>query len=137
MLVFTINRIIQSIIVIFLTSIVIFAGIFAIGNPVDLLMDSRATFEEMEQIKANLGLDKPFWEQYYIFLKSAVKGDFGHSYIYNVPAMQLIFQRLPATLELAFISLILSIFIGIPVGVVAGIYSKNIFVFSSIRLEYL
>ena len=71
MLVFTINRIIQSIIVIFLTSIVIFAGIFAIGNPVDLLMDSRATFEEMEQIKANLGLDKPFWEQYYIFLKSA------------------------------------------------------------------
>ena len=63
MLVFTINRIIQSIIVIFLTSIVIFAGIFAIGNPVDLLMDSRATFEEMEQIKANLGLDKPFWEQ--------------------------------------------------------------------------
>jgi peptide/nickel transport system permease protein len=127
MLVFTINRIIQSIIVIFLTSIVIFAGIFAIGNPVDLLMDSRATFEEMEQIKANLGLDKPFWEQYYIFLKSAVKGDFGHSYIYNVPAMQLIFQRLPATLELAFISLILSIFIGIPVGVVAGIYSKNIF----------
>ena len=127
MLVFTINRIIQSIIVIFLTSIVIFAGIFAIGNPVDLLLDSRATFEEMEQIKVNLGLDKPFWEQYYIFLKSAVKGDFGHSFIYNVPAMELIFQRLPATLELAFISLILSIIIGIPVGVVAGIYSKNIF----------
>ena len=126
MLVFIINRIIQSMIVIFLTSIVIFAGIFAIGNPVDLLLDSRATFEEMEQIKANLGLDKPFWEQYYIFLKSAVNGDFGHSYIYNVPAMQLIFQRLPATLELAFISLILSIIIGIPVGVVAGIYSKNI-----------
>ena len=127
MFIFTINRIFQSIVVIFLTSIIIFAGIFAIGNPVDLLLDSRATFEEMERIKANLGLDKPFWEQYYIFLKSAVKGDFGHSYIYNVPAMQLIFQRLPATLELALISLILSIFIGIPVGIFVGIYSKNIF----------
>ena len=107
MLFFTINRIFQSIVVIFLTSIIIFAGIFAIGNPVDLLLDSRATFEEMERIKANLGLDKPFWEQYYIFLKSAVKGDFGHSYIYNIPAMQLVFHRLHATLELALISLIL------------------------------
>ena len=122
---FFITRIFQFIIVIFITSIIIFAGIYAIGNPIDLLLDSRATFEEMERIKVKLGLDKPFWEQYYIFLKSALVGDFGHSYIYNIPAMELIFQRLPATLELAFISLFLSIVIGIPVGVIAGMYAKN------------
>ena len=122
---FFITRIFQFIIVIFVTSIIIFAGIYAIGNPIDLLLDSRATFEEMERIKAKLGLDKPFIEQYYIFLKSALIGDFGHSYIYNIPAMELIFQRLPATLELAFISLILSIVVGIPVGVIAGMYAKN------------
>ena len=122
---FFITRIFQFIIVIFVTSIIIFAGIYAIGNPIDLLLDSRATFEEMERIKVKLGLDKPFWEQYYIFLKSALVGDFGHSYIYNIPAMELIFQRLPATLELAFISLFLSIVVGIPVGVIAGMYAKN------------
>ena len=122
---FFIIRIFQFIIVIFITSIIIFAGIYAIGNPIDLLLDSRATFEEMERIKVKLGLDKPFWEQYYIFLKSALVGDFGHSYIYNIPAMELIFQRLPATLELAFISLFLSIVVGIPVGVIAGMYAKN------------
>ena len=122
---FFITRIFQFIIVIFITSIIIFAGIYAIGNPIDLLLDSRATFEEMERIKVKLGLDKPFWEQYYIFLKSALVGDFGHSYIYNIPAMELIFQRLPATLELAFISLFLSIVVGIPVGVIAGMYAKN------------
>jgi len=122
---FFITRIFQFIIVIFITSIIIFAGIYAIGNPIDLLLDSRATFEEMERIKVKLGLDKPFWEQYYIFLKSALVGDFGHSYIYNIPAMELIFQRLPATLELAFISLFLSILVGIPVGVIAGMYAKN------------
>ena len=122
---FIITRIFQFIIVIFITSIIIFPGIYAIGNPIDLLLDSRATFEEMERIKVKLGLDKPFWEQYYIFLKSALVGDFGHSYIYNIPAMELIFQRLPATLELAFISLFLSIVVGIPVGVIACMYSKN------------
>ena len=122
---FFITRIFQFIIVIFITSIIIFAGIYAIGNPIDLLLDSRATFEEMERIKVKLGLDKPFWEQYYIFLKSALVGDFGHSYIYNIPAMELIFQRLPATLELAFISLFLSIVVGIPVGVIAGMYAKS------------
>ena len=122
---FFITRIFQFIIVIFITSIIIFAGIYAIGNPIDLLLDSRATFEEMERIKVKLGLDKPFWEQYYIFLKSALVGDFGHSYIYNIPAMELIFQRLPANLELAFISLFLSIVVGIPVGVIAGMYAKS------------
>ena len=122
---FFITRIFQFIIVIFITSIIIFAGIYAIGNPIDLLLDSRATFEEMERIKVKLGLDKPFWEQYYIFLKSALVGDFGDSYINNIPAMELIFQRLPATLELAFISLFLSIVVGIPVGVIAGMYAKS------------
>ena len=68
MTVFLIRRLMQSAVVLFVVSILVFAGVYAIGNPLDLLIDSRATQAEIEQITRNLGLDRPLWEQYFVFL---------------------------------------------------------------------
>ena len=82
MTVFLIRRLMQSAVVLFVVSILVFAGVYAIGNPLDLLIDSRATQAEIEQITRNLGLDRPLWEQYFVFLGAVLQGDFGHSFIW-------------------------------------------------------
>ena len=91
MTVFLIRRLMQSAVVLFVVSVLVFAGVYAIGNPLDLLIDSRATQAEIEQITRNLGLDRPLWEQYFVFLGAVLQGDFGHSFIYNELAIKLIF----------------------------------------------
>jgi peptide/nickel transport system permease protein len=68
----------------------------------------------------SLGLDRPVWEQYVYFMNGAVRGQLGNSFTFGVPAMQLILERLPATLELAFASLVLAILVGLPLGMWAG-----------------
>ena len=76
------------------------------------MIDSRATQAEIEQITRNLGLDRPLWEQCFVFLGAVLQGDFGHSFIYDEPAIKLILQHLPATLELAFAAMVFSIMLG-------------------------
>ena len=126
MIVFIIQRSIQSIVVLFVVSILVFVGVYAIGNPIDLLIDSRATQAEIDQAMRNLGLDRPMWEQYFVFLGATFEGDFGNSFIYNQPAIKLILQRLPATLELALSAMLMSIVFGIPLGMWAGLKSKSL-----------
>lgn len=126
MTVFLVRRALQSVVVVFLVSILVFTGVYAIGNPVDLLIDARATEAEIQQTIRNLGLDRPLWEQYFVFLKAVLKGDFGHSFIYNEPAIKLILQRLPATLELAFVALLLAVVVGIPLGIWAGLKPDSV-----------
>lgn len=126
MTVFIIQRSIQSIVVLFVVSILVFVGVYAIGNPIDLLIDSRATQAEIERVTRNLGLDRPVWEQYFVFLGAVFKGDFGDSFIYNEPAIRLILQRLPATLELALTAMLMSVVFGIPLGMWAGLKSKSL-----------
>ena len=121
MTVFLIRRLMQSAVVLFIVSVLVFAGVYAIGNPLDLLIDSRATQAEIEQITRNLGLDRPLWEQYFVFLGAVLQGDFGHSFIYNEPAIKLILQRLPATLELAFAAMVIAVVVSLPLGVWAGL----------------
>lgn len=126
MTVFLIRRLMQSVVVLFVVSVLVFAGVYAIGNPLDLLIDSRATQAEIEQITRNLGLDRPLWEQYFVFLGAVLQGDFGHSFIYNEPAIKLIFQRLPATLELAFAAIVIAAVVSFPLGIWAGLRPKSI-----------
>ena len=126
MTVFLIRRLMQSAVVLFVVSILVFAGVYAIGNPLDLLIDSRATQAEIEQITRNLGLDRPLWEQYFVFLGAVLQGDFGHSFIYNEPAIKLIFQRLPATLELAFTAMVIATVVSLPLGIWAGLKPRSI-----------
>jgi len=119
--VFIIRRLLQSTMVIFAMSLIVFFGVNVIGNPVDILINPEFDQEEMERAIKALGLDLPMWQQYLVFVKNALHGDFGKSFVFGEPALKLIIQRVPATLELAFTALILSILIGIPLGLFAGL----------------
>ena len=121
MLAYAIRRLGQSLFVLVLMSFIVFVGVYAIGNPIELLVNPQA--DEVERVRATaaLGLDKPFLEQYWVFLKGAATGDLGKSFVYNVPALSLILDKLPATIELAFVAMVLAIAIGIPLGLVAGL----------------
>jgi peptide/nickel transport system permease protein len=127
MTVFLIRRLIQSIAVLLAMSMLVFVGVYAIGDPVQLLISPEATQAEKEQTIRNLGLDRPLWEQYLLFLEGALRGELGNSYIHNIPALKLIIQRLPATLELAAIAIFIAIIFGIPLGLWAGMRPKSFF----------
>jgi len=119
--VFIIRRLLQSTMVIFAMSLIVFIGVNVIGNPVDILINPEFDHEEMDRAIKALGLDLPLWQQYLVFVKNALHGDFGKSFVFGEPALKLIVQRVPATLELAFTALILSILLGIPLGLFAGL----------------
>src|ERR1700674_1141574 len=121
MLSFTIRRLGQSLFVLVAMSFLVFVGVYAIGNPVELLVNPQADAIERARATAALGLDKPVLEQYATFLSRAASGDLGRSFVYNVPAIQLILDKLPATLELAAVAMVLAIGLGIPLGLLAGL----------------
>lgn len=118
---FIVRRLLQSMIVVFAMSLLVFFGVNIIGDPVDMLINPEADQEDIEAAIRALGLDRPIHEQYWYFLLNALQGDLGKSFIFNEPALKLIVQRMPATLELAFASLLMSVVIGIPLGVYAGL----------------
>jgi peptide/nickel transport system permease protein len=124
--VFVIRRLLQSIGVLFATSIIVFLGVYAIGNPVDILIAADATQAERQAAIVALGLDRSLPEQYWIFLTNALQGDFGRSFVFSQPAISLIFARLPATLELAFVALVIALVIGIPLGLIAGLKPRSV-----------
>jgi peptide/nickel transport system permease protein len=101
-------------------SLLVFLAIYAIGNPVDLLVDPNADTADRARVMQALGLDLPLWRQYLHFLAGALSGNLGNSFIHGQPAIGLVLSRLPATLELAFFALILALAIGLPLGLWAG-----------------
>ncbi len=121
MSVFIIRRLLQALVVIFVMSLIVFAGINIVGDPVDLLISPDADQAEIEATIRRLGLDRPWYEQYGYFLLNAFKGDLGNSFIFAEPALKLILQRMPATLELAFAAMLIAIVFGIPLGMYAGL----------------
>ena len=121
MLSYSIRRLFQSGFVLVAMSFLVFVGVYAIGNPVELLVNPQADAAERLRATVAMGLDKPFHVQYLNFLGNAFTGDFGRSFVFNIPALQLILQKLPATLELAVFAMILAIVIGIPLGLIAGL----------------
>jgi len=127
MSVFLIRRLMQSVIVIIVMSMIVFTGVFAIGDPVELLIAEDATEEDVALARQQMGLDKPIWQQYGIFVGNALSGDLGKSFVFRTPAVDLLLQRLPATFELTIVALLLSIGIGVPLGVYAGLYPESLF----------
>ena len=125
MLKYIVKRFVQMIVVLFVVSILVFMLTNFIGDPVDMLVPENATVEQVESARARLGLDKPLPVQYGIFLKDVLHGNFGKSYTYGKPAMGLIMERMPATLELVAIAALLVLLIAIPLGVYAGAYPKR------------
>jgi peptide/nickel transport system permease protein len=126
MTLFIIRRLLQSVVVLLVMSLLVFVGVYAIGNPVDILINPQADQAEIERATKALGLDRPLWAQYLAFLSGALHGDLGRSFVFNQPALQLILDRLPATLELAFTAMLIAILLGIPLGVVAGLKPDSI-----------
>ena len=121
MSVFIVRRLLQSLAVIVAMSLLVFFGVNVIGNPVDILINPEFDQEELERAIKALGLDLPIWQQYLVFVENAVKGDLGKSFVFGMPAIQLIVQRVPATLELALAAMLIAIVFGIPLGMWAGL----------------
>lgn len=125
MTVFILRRVLQTIGVLLAVSLVVFLGLYAIGNPAEILLPDDATAAEREAAIRALGLDRPIWVQYGLFLVNALQGDLGTSFVYNTPSITLILQRFPATLELALAALIIALVLGIPLGLYAGLYPQS------------
>lgn len=119
------KRLAQMVVTLFIVSILVFVLANFIGDPVNMLVSPKAPPEVREQVREELGLNRPILEQYVSFVTNALKGDFGKSYIYKVDVLSLIVQRVPATLELVFVSVVLALVISIPLGVYAGAFPKR------------
>lgn len=124
--VFVVRRILQAVLVLFVMSVLVFVGVYAIGNPVDILINPLADQLEREQAIARLGLDKPLWMQYWAFLSGALHGDLGRSFVHSTSALGLILERMPATLELALAAMLIAVIFGIPLGLWAGLRPHGI-----------
>ncbi|MGH8619451.1 MAG: ABC transporter permease [Burkholderiales bacterium] len=121
MLVYILRRLFQSAFALFVVSLLVFVGVFAIGNPIDILISPQADQAEIARATAALGLDQPLWVQYWDFLRNAFSGNLGRSFVHNVPAVELILSRMPATVELAVSAMVIAIGLGIPLGLWAGL----------------
>jgi peptide/nickel transport system permease protein len=120
-----IRRLFQACFVILAMTVIVFIGVHVIGNPVDILISPEADQAERARIITQFGLDQPLWQQYLVFLRDALHGNLGRSFVFNEPALTLIAQRMPATMELAVTAVLLSIIIGIPLGLFAGLYPES------------
>lgn len=126
MLVFIIRRLMQSVVVLAAMSLLVFAGVYAIGNPIDILISPEATQADRAATIRAMGLDQPMWLQYWYFVKNALAADLGKSFAFNVSAIALIFERMPATLELAGCAMLMAILLGLPLGLYAGLKPRSI-----------
>lgn len=126
MIAFLIRRILQMIPVIFGVTVIIFVILRISGDPVVLFLPEDAPQEQVEQLRRSLGLDRPIWEQYIIFIQNLLQGDFGESLRYkNQDVLSIVLERLPATFELAAASIFVAILISLPGGVLAAIYRNK------------
>jgi len=123
---FIIRRLIQAAGVVFLMSLLVFTGVFMIGDPVEMLVADDADEADREMVKSNLGLDRPYHIQYLRFLAAAMRGNLGDSFVFEEPALLLILDRMPATFELAIFALLLAVLIGIPLGMWAGLKPESL-----------
>jgi peptide/nickel transport system permease protein len=126
MLAFLFRRLGQGLLVVAVMATLVFVGVYALGNPIDILISPEADQLEREQAIERLGLDRPLWVQFAIFVKSALTGNLGISFVHGEPALELILSRMPATLELAFVALIIAVGVGIPAGLLAGVAPRSL-----------
>jgi len=125
MLSFVLQRLLQSVVVVFVLSIVLFVGVWLIGNPADILISSEASEADRLAAITALGLDKPLWQQYLTFLGNAVQGDWGTSFVYKEPVTSILLQRLPASLELGLVAFVIAIAVSVPAGLYAGLKPES------------
>jgi len=115
------RRVGYSLLSLFLLSLTIFLFVRVTGDPTTLLLEPGASEEDIVNMRHQFGLDQPLWVQYGLFVKSFLTGDFGNSFYYRSPVVDLYFERLPNSLLLASVAMVLSLLIGIPSGVLAAV----------------
>lgn len=115
-----VQRFVETILLILAITMLAFIALNAIGNPADLLMAPGADAQDRQRFIQQMGLDLPLWQQYWHFALNALHGDLGRSFVYDIPAFQLIGQRIVPTLELAIGATLLSLIVGLPLGLYCG-----------------
>ena len=115
-----ISRLIQACLVMLVISVLVFVGVYAVGNPIDVLIGPDVTQEIRQQTIERYGLNQPLWLQYLAFLQRLLVGDLGTSFVFNMPVLSLILSRVPATLEIALLAVLGATLIGVPIGMLAG-----------------
>jgi peptide/nickel transport system permease protein len=118
---YIIGRAVQSVVSLFVVSLVVFTLVRLSGDPIQIMAPAEATQADIELIRASLGLDRPWAVQYWSFLTRSLQGDFGKSVRFRRPAMELIAERYPATLELGGLAVLIVIVVALPVGVYAAV----------------
>jgi peptide/nickel transport system permease protein len=117
---FLLKRLIQSLAVFLGVSLVIFLMLRTAGDPIQILLGEEGTPEDIARLRVVFGLDRSLAVQYLLFLRNALRGDLGVSYHHGVPAMELVLERVPATLELAGAAMLIAVVLAIPLGVIAA-----------------
>jgi peptide/nickel transport system permease protein len=117
---FVVRRLAQAVLVVTGVSLVVFLVIRLTGDPAYLMLSPDASEADRVRLVHELGLDRPLYVQYAVFATRAVQGDLGRSLRYRQPALPLVLERLPATIELAVAALLLSLAVAVPAGVIAG-----------------
>ena len=126
MLAYIIRRVFQSLLVLLVVGLVAFSMFSFVGDPVDNMLGQERTQADIERLRSDLGLDQPFPVQYWRFLEQAVQGNFGLSYRQGRPVSEILMERLPATLELAFVSGVLALVGGIGLGIFTAIRKRGV-----------
>ena len=118
---YILGRLAQAIIVMTLVVLIVFSLMFLSGDPALLLMPPDATRADIEEFRRQMGFDQPMWHQFLHFAGRIALGDFGRSWRFQEPALPVVLERLPVTMELAIAALLLSLVIAIPIGVLSAI----------------
>jgi peptide/nickel transport system permease protein len=134
---FIIRRLLQAIVVMLVVALVAFSLFQYVGDPVQLMLGQFATPEDRIRLTHDLGLDQPFWVQFYHFIVNAVHGQFGVSLRIGRPVSVLLAQRIPATLELSISAALLALIVGIPAGVYAGLRPNSWLARTALSLSLL
>ena len=124
---YIIRRLLLSVLVLFGVTLVVFSLIhLAPGDPVQLMLPDGAPQADMEAMRRALGLDQPLYVQYWVFLDRALHGDLGRSLYYKQPALSIVLEMLPATVQLTAAALFLALAVAIPVGVLSAVYRDTV-----------
>ncbi len=105
---------------------IVFVVLRLTGDPAQLLVPQQATAADIARVRHQLGLDQPLWTQYLHYLAGICRFDFGYSYVQNRPALSLIMERLPYTVDLALAALVISVIVGIPIGMVSAVQRRRL-----------
>ena len=125
--VYILRRLVQLVLVLIGVSLIVFFIIRLIpGDPANVMLGERGTAAAREQIRSALGLDKPLYVQYGLFIMRLVKGDLGNSFVLRRPAMPLILERFPRTLFLALYSIVLSILLAFPLALLSALKKDSL-----------